>query len=153
MGQDSIHHSFTGTDSIPSPMPWSILKTIWESRARLTATVMQPRIQEVSRLGAQWSLGKHVCLEWSIMGLHFGISSGNFDSDCLHYLFRRQDQQEVEDRLNDIEIPMFEQQVTVTSSGAKMVFDGPWGGLRGRIVTRYQVLTHSARTDNIPILI
>ena len=64
------------------------------------------------------------------IGPHFGISSGNFEA-FLHCLFQRQDQQEVEDRLNDIEIPMFEQQVNVTSSGAKMVFDGPWGGMRG----------------------
>jgi len=81
-------------------------------------------------IGAQWSLGKHVCLDWWIVGAHFGISSGNFEA-LSSLPLSEADQQEVEDRLNDIEIPMFEQQVTVTSSGAKMVFDGPWGGLRG----------------------
>ncbi|MCU0367184.1 MAG: DUF3575 domain-containing protein [Bacteroidales bacterium] len=81
-------------------------------------------------IGAQWSLGKHVCLDWWIVGAHFGISSGNFEA-LSSLPLSEADQQEVEDRLNDIEIPMFEQEVTVTSSGAKMVFDGPWGGLRG----------------------
>jgi hypothetical protein len=83
-------------------------------------------------IGAQWSLGKHVCLEWSIIGLHFGISSGNFEA-LSSLPLSEQDQQDIEQRLNDIEIPMFEQQVTVTSSGAKMIFDGPWGGLRGSL--------------------
>ena len=81
-------------------------------------------------IGAQWSLGKHVCLEWSIIGLHFGISSGNFEA-LSSLPLTEADQQEVENKLNEIDIPMFEQQVTVTSSGAKMIFDGPWAGLRG----------------------
>ena len=80
-------------------------------------------------LGAQWSLGRHVCLDWWILGPHFGISSGNF-TGLSSIPLSPEDQQEVEDRLNDIDIPMFEQTVNVNSSGAEMIFDGPWGGIR-----------------------
>lgn len=80
-------------------------------------------------LGAQWSLGKHVCLDWWILGPHFGISSGNF-TGLSSIPLSAEDQQEVEDRLNDIDIPMFEQTVNVSSTGAEMIFDGPWGGIR-----------------------
>ncbi|MCI0523091.1 MAG: DUF3575 domain-containing protein [Bacteroidales bacterium] len=80
-------------------------------------------------IGAQWSLGKHVCLDWWILGPHFGISSGNFEA-LSSLPLSEADQQEVEDRLNDIDIPMFEQTVSVTSEGATMIFDGPWGGIR-----------------------
>ncbi len=80
-------------------------------------------------IGAQWSLGKHVCLDWWILGPHFGISSGDF-TGLSSIPLSEEDQQEVEDRFNDIDIPMFEQTVTVSSTGAEMIFDGPWGGIR-----------------------
>lgn len=80
-------------------------------------------------LGAQWSLGRHVCLDWWILGPHFGISSGNFEA-LSSLPLSEQDQQDIEDSLNDIDIPMFEQTVNVTSEGATMIFDGPWGGIR-----------------------
>jgi hypothetical protein len=31
-------------------------------------------------LGAQWALGKHLCLDWWILGPHFGVSSGDMIS-------------------------------------------------------------------------
>ena len=80
-------------------------------------------------IGAQWSLGKHVCLDWWILGPHFGISSGNFLA-LSDIPLSEQDQQDIEDRINDIEIPMFEQTTTVSSTGVDMIFDGPWAGIR-----------------------
>lgn len=80
-------------------------------------------------LGAQWALGKHICLDWWILGPHFGVSSGNvlgLPSTPL----TEGDQQRIEDELNDIDIPMFEQTVNVTSDKVTMIFDGPWGGIR-----------------------
>ena len=80
-------------------------------------------------LGAQWALGKHMCLDWWILGPHFGVSSGNvlgLPSTPL----TEGDQQRVEDELNDIDIPMFEQTVNVTPEKVTMIFDGPWGGIR-----------------------
>lgn len=80
-------------------------------------------------LGAQWALGKHMCLDWWIFGPHFGVSSGDvlgLPSTPLS----EGDQQRVEDELNDIDIPMFKQTVNVTADKVTMIFDGPWGGIR-----------------------
>ena len=80
-------------------------------------------------LGAQWALGKHICLDWWILGPHFGVSSG----ECISLSsapLSEGDQQDIEDELNDIDIPMFEQTVNVTADKVTMIFDGPWGGIR-----------------------
>jgi hypothetical protein len=80
-------------------------------------------------LGAQWALGKHICLDWWMLGPHFGISSGDLISLSSGPL-SEVDQQDIADELNDIDIPMFKQTVTVTSDQVRMSFDGPWGGIR-----------------------
>jgi hypothetical protein len=80
-------------------------------------------------LGAQWALGKHICLDWWILGPHFGVSSGDMNSLSSGPL-SEVDQQDIADELNGIDIPMFEQTVNVTSDKVSMVFDGPWGGIR-----------------------
>jgi hypothetical protein len=80
-------------------------------------------------IGAQWALGKHICLDWWILGPHFGISSGDvlgLPSAPLSV----EDQQEIEDELNGIDFPMFKQTVDVTADKASMIFDGPWAGIR-----------------------
>jgi hypothetical protein len=80
-------------------------------------------------LGAQWALGKHICLDWWILGPQFGVSSGDMTSLSSGPL-SEVDQQDIADNLNNIEIPMFKQTVNVTSDKVSMVFDGPWAGLR-----------------------
>ena len=80
-------------------------------------------------LGAQWALGKHMCLDWWILGPHFGVSSGNV-LGLPSAPLSEGDQQRIEDELNDIDIPMFEQTVNVTTDKVTMIFDGPWGGIR-----------------------
>jgi len=80
-------------------------------------------------LGAQWSLGKHMCLDWWILGPHFGVSSGDILSLSSGPLSAI-DQEDIEDELNSIDIPMFEQTVNATSDKVTMDFDGPWGGIR-----------------------
>jgi hypothetical protein len=80
-------------------------------------------------LGAQWALGKHICLDWWMLGPHFGVSSGDFTSLSSGPL-SEVDQQDIADEINDIDIPMFKKTVTVTSDKVRMSFDGPWGGIR-----------------------
>jgi hypothetical protein len=80
-------------------------------------------------IGAQWTLGKSICLDWWILGPHFGVSSGDFNSLSSAPLSET-DQQNIEDDLNDIDIPMFEQTVNVTADKVSMIFNGPWGGIR-----------------------
>jgi len=80
-------------------------------------------------IGAQWGLGEHMCLDWWILGPHFGVSSGDI-TGLSSVPLSEEEQQEVEDELNDIDIPMFSQTVNVTSDKTTMSFNGPWGGLR-----------------------
>jgi hypothetical protein len=80
-------------------------------------------------MGAQWTLGKRICLDWWILGPHFGVSSGDFKSVPSAPLSET-DQQDIENNLNDIDVPMFKQTVDVTADRVSMIFDGPWGGIR-----------------------
>jgi hypothetical protein len=80
-------------------------------------------------IGTQWALGEHMCLDWWILGPHFGVSSGDVIG-LSSVPLTEEEQQDVEDELNDIDIPMFNQTVNVTADKATMDFTGPWGGLR-----------------------
>jgi hypothetical protein len=80
-------------------------------------------------LGAQWALGKHICLDWWIFGPQLGVSSGDMISLSSGPL-SEVDQQNIADNLNSIDIPWFTPTVNVTSDKVSMTFDGPWAGLR-----------------------
>jgi hypothetical protein len=80
-------------------------------------------------LGAQWTLGKRMCLDWWILGPHYGVSSGDMTSLSSAPL-SEVDQQDIADELNGIDIPMFSQTVSVTADKVSMIFDGPWAGIR-----------------------
>jgi hypothetical protein len=80
-------------------------------------------------LGSQWALGKHICLDWWLMGPHFGVSSGEV-TGLTSVPLSSSDQQSIRDNLNDIKIPMLKQTVDVTANKINMKFDGPWAGIR-----------------------
>jgi hypothetical protein len=80
-------------------------------------------------LGAQCALGRHVCLDWWILGPHIGVSSGDI-TGLSSIPLTTVDQNNIKDDLNDIDIPMFKQTVDVTANKATMKFDGPWAGIR-----------------------
>jgi len=80
-------------------------------------------------LGHQWSLGKHMCLDWQMFGPHFGVSSGDILGLPTSPL-SSEDQINIEDDVNGVDIPMFKPTVDVTADKVKMIFDGPWGGIR-----------------------
>ena len=80
-------------------------------------------------IGAQWALGKHICLDWWILGPQFGVSKGDMlslSSGTLDPI----DQQDIADSINNVDSPMFNKTVNVTADQVSMVFDGPWAGLR-----------------------
>ena len=83
-------------------------------------------------LGAQWSLSKHVLLDWWILGPHGGNGKGDLIGISTREL-SQYEQQEIRDALEELDIPMIEKTVTVNSSGATMNTDGFWGGLRAGI--------------------
>ncbi|MGB8358000.1 MAG: DUF3575 domain-containing protein [Bacteroidales bacterium] len=80
-------------------------------------------------LGHQWSLGRHMCLDWQMFGPHFGISSGDIVGLPTSPLSSG-DQAKFEDEVNDINIPMLKPTIDATADKVKMTFDGPWGGIR-----------------------
>jgi hypothetical protein len=80
-------------------------------------------------IGAQWALGKHICLDWWILGSQFGVSSGDITALSSPPLSAI-DQQNIENNLNDIKIPMLKQTVDVTANKVTMKFEGPWAGIR-----------------------
>lgn len=79
--------------------------------------------------GAQWFLGKTICLDWWILGPHYGSGDGLFTGVTDH-LLSPQEQSSLRDALEDIDIPLVKEQITVTANGANVKFTGPWAGLR-----------------------
>lgn len=80
-------------------------------------------------LGYQWALGKHMCLDWQMFGPHFGVSSGDFlgvPSSPLSAV----DQADIEEEFLKVKSSLIDQTVDATANEVKMLFDGPWGGLR-----------------------
>lgn len=80
-------------------------------------------------IGAQWGLGKYLCLDWWIMGLHFGVSSGDIVATYSEPL-SEEDQQSIENEVNNVDVPMLKQSIDVTANKATLTFDGPWLGIR-----------------------
>lgn len=83
-------------------------------------------------LGAQWSLGKFIVLDWWILGPHIGTGSGNLVGLSTRPL-SASEQQDIKQTLEDFEFPMVDKSVTVNANGATMTLDGLFGGLRAGI--------------------
>lgn len=83
-------------------------------------------------LGAQWPLGKHLCLDLWFLGPHYGAGNGEFDGVTTTPLTPAE-QDNLRQSLNDFDIPLTKKTVTVTANGATMKLDGPWGGIRSGI--------------------
>ncbi len=83
-------------------------------------------------LGAQWSLSKLFVLDWWIIGPHYGKSNGELIGNSSRVL-TPDEQEEIRQNLEDFDIPMVKKTVSVNASGAKMVVDGPWTGVRAGI--------------------
>lgn len=83
-------------------------------------------------LGAQWGLGKHMCLDWWILGPHYGSGRGNFSGASTKTL-SADEQDDLRDELEDLDIPLTNKTVQVNANGASLKLDGPWGGIRAGI--------------------
>lgn len=82
--------------------------------------------------GAHWNLSKRICLDWMIVGPHFGSGNGNFKGLSSRPL-SQSEQQRVRDELEELDIPLTNKTVTVNGQGATLKLDGPWGGLRSGV--------------------
>lgn len=83
-------------------------------------------------IGAQWSLSKHILLDWFILGPHAGKGNGALEGVSSTNL-SNMEQNEIRDILEDIDIPLVDKTVLVDEHGAKINFDGFWGGLRAGV--------------------
>ena len=83
-------------------------------------------------LGAQWELGKHLCLDWWILGPHYGSAKGSFTGTTNRELSLKE-QYEIKKQIEDIELPIVEKTVTTTSNSANLTISGPWAGVRAGI--------------------
>lgn len=83
-------------------------------------------------LGAQWLLGKHLCLDWWILGAHYGSGNGTFVGTPSTPL-STSEQDDIRTSLEDIDIPLTDKEISVSASKVSVSLDGPFGGLRGGI--------------------
>lgn len=88
-------------------------------------------------LGTQFNFGKHVSLDWWIMGPHYGSSKGNLEG-ISSQLLSETEQQVLLNELEDIEIPLSETQSEVSANGGKIKIDGPWAGIKSGISIGYR---------------
>lgn len=81
-------------------------------------------------IGAQWALGKRICLDWFILGPHYGSAKGVLSGTSTIPL-PTEAQQELSNSLGSIDIPFVEESFSVNANGAKLTLKGPWAGVRG----------------------
>ncbi len=79
--------------------------------------------------GAQFTLGKHMYLDWWIFGGHYGSSKGELTGRSNTPLSDFE-QQSIREELEDLDLPLVDTEVEVNSNSVKLKFDGPWAGLR-----------------------
>lgn len=79
--------------------------------------------------GAQWALGKNICLDWFILGPHYGSGNGILQGISSMNL-NQTEQDEILTTLRDIDIPLVKETYTVTANSASVSFKGPWAGIR-----------------------
>lgn len=80
-------------------------------------------------IGAQWALGKNICLDWFILGPHYGSGNGTIRGTSSMILSQAE-QDDILTTLRDIDIPLVEETYTVDANSATISFKGPWAGIR-----------------------
>lgn len=91
-------------------------------------------------LGCQWLVGprKNIVLDWSILGIHGGNSSGNFNGvtdESISAEDRREIKEDIEDALD---IPIIKSEVSVDEHSAHVKIKGPWAFIRGSFSIGYR---------------
>lgn len=84
-------------------------------------------------IGSQWSLGKYVCLDWWIVGPHYGSAKGLLIGKTSAPL-TQQEQTSLTQELANFDVPLTKESYVVNANGASINLEGPWGGLRAGIL-------------------
>lgn len=71
------------------------------------------------------------------LGAHYGTSTGDLDGITDRTL-TSVEQQQVQDELDNLDIPVVKYKATVDANGANLKVDGPWAGLRAGISLGYR---------------
>ncbi len=80
-------------------------------------------------LGTQMNFGQRIVLDWWIMGPNFGTHSGELSGIPSRPLSVNE-QQLLKTELEDINIPLSETTIEISSEGVEMANKGNWGGVR-----------------------
>jgi hypothetical protein len=83
-------------------------------------------------IGAQWSLGKHICLDWQILGPHYGTGNGSL-SGISSFTLSSAEQTSIRDGIKSVSIPNVNISSEVGSNNIKLNLTGPWAGIRAGI--------------------
>jgi hypothetical protein len=85
------------------------------------------------QLGAQWSIGKNVCLDWWILGPHYGNANGVMTGKSSIPLSATE-QSSLNTELNNFSVPLADVSHTVNASGATINITGPWAGIKAGLM-------------------
>ncbi|WP_313031979.1 DUF3575 domain-containing protein [Soonwooa sp.] len=90
-------------------------------------------------LGVQWLLGSqdNWVLDFWIVGGHYGSASGDLVGKTQYTLTPDQ-QKELQDELNDLQIPLVKHKTEINANGGTVKLDGPWAGLRSGLSFGYR---------------
>ncbi len=83
------------------------------------------------QFGSQFSLGKHLTLDWWIFGPNYGSASGSLSFTAS---LSTSDQTDMSNQLAQVQTDAPFKAIksySVSSTGANVTAKGPWGGLRG----------------------
>lgn len=88
-------------------------------------------------LGTQFNLGKNLVLDWWIVGGHYGSSKGTLRGNSTQS-FSEIEQANLKQELDELDLPLVETTSEVTANSAKIIADGPWGGVRSGFTLGYR---------------
>ncbi len=83
-------------------------------------------------LGSQWFIGKKLCIDWWIIGPHYGTAHGIFLAHT-NVALDQLEQESIRSSLSTFDIPFTKESYTVSANEIKLSLDGPWAGIRAGI--------------------
>ncbi len=88
-------------------------------------------------IGSQFNLGKSVVLDWWIVGPHYGSGSGSLNGRNSQP-FSSDERNALQEELNDLDLPLVDETTEITNQDIKVLFSGPWGGVRAGLSIGYR---------------